>query len=40
MLGAQGTRIAQQMQQNANNDDDVEKTLSSLKETMAQILAS
>ena len=40
MLGAQGTRIAQQMQQNTNNDDDVEKTLSSLKETMAQILAS
>ena len=40
MLGAQGTRIAQQMQQNANNDDDIEKTLSSLKETMAQILAS
>lgn len=40
MLGAQGTRIAQQMQQNANNDDDVEKTLSSLKETMAQILSN
>ena len=41
MLGAQGTQIARQLQQASTSDtDDVERSLSALKNTMSQILAS